>query len=115
MMTDNVTAVKDTAAWTLGRVCEHLLDHALPFLQSLVQVLLQGLQDSPRVASNCAWALINLSEGVNESDVSPFFDPIITALMQTADAPGQSPNLAASAYEAIGAFVSVAGNVFCLT
>jgi importin subunit beta-1 len=38
MMSDPIVGVKDTCAWTLGRVCELLMEHAQPFLPQLVQV-----------------------------------------------------------------------------
>lgn len=38
MMNDPVVGVKDTCAWTLGRVCELLMEHAIAFLPQLVQV-----------------------------------------------------------------------------
>jgi importin subunit beta-1 len=40
MMSDPVVGVKDTCAWTLGRVCELLMEQAQPFLPQLVQVCL---------------------------------------------------------------------------
>jgi hypothetical protein len=86
--------------------------------------LLVGLNDSPRVASNCAWALINLSEQVCTLDfylqageavgdsypLSPYFDSIITALMTAAEKPEHAANFRASAYEAIGSFVTTSAN-----
>ena len=65
MIVDPSEAVKDTTAWTLGRVCETLSEFiSSADLPLVVQALIQGLSDSTRVASNCAWAIINLSENV---------------------------------------------------
>lgn len=64
MINDPSEAVKDTTAWTLGRICEMLVEFIttadLPFV---VQALIQGLGDTPRVASNCAW--VSILEKIN--------------------------------------------------
>ena len=59
-------AVKDTAAWTIGRICEFRGDAILPqHLQMMMRApedpqgegaLLVGLKDDPRVATNVCWA-----------------------------------------------------------
>lgn len=57
MMKDSVVHVKDTVAWTLGRICE-LLIHCIKadvHLNELVSALVYGLQDSPRIVGNCCW------------------------------------------------------------
>ena len=67
---DPVVQVKDTAAWTLGRICysvPNTLDLLDPYgqnarLQELIMTLLTGLRDAPRVAANCAWTIMNLAE-----------------------------------------------------
>ena len=57
LLRDQSAAVRDTAAWTIGRVCELLPDSALnpSFLVPLVEGLVHGLDDVPRVAANVAW------------------------------------------------------------
>jgi hypothetical protein len=55
MLNDPVPAVKDTAAWTLGRICERVADTLTADMSIVIQALVQGLNDSPRVGSNCAW------------------------------------------------------------
>lgn len=57
MMGDPSAHVKDTAAWTLGRISEYHPDCIKPdlYLPSLIAALLRGLEDIPRVAANCAW------------------------------------------------------------
>lgn len=93
MINDSSVQVKDTTAWAYGRICELLPDTAYSQLQPLMQALLVGLNDSPRVAANCAWALISLSEimlsdGEVDRDtyaLSPYFDSVVTALMTVAE------------------------------
>jgi len=60
MMGDPVVSVKDTTAWTLGRISSVLSSCIKPdqHLEPLIGAVLNGLSDSPRVASNCAWVNI---------------------------------------------------------
>lgn len=56
MMRDANSHVKDTTAWTLGRIIEHQATAINPeHLNVLIGVLLQGLADETKVASNSAW------------------------------------------------------------
>jgi importin subunit beta-1 len=57
MMKDPVVHVKDTVAWTLGRVCEVQIGSVKidVHLPNLVAALLDGLNDSPKIISNCSW------------------------------------------------------------
>lgn len=57
MMRDPVINVKDTVAWTLGRVSDVLVDCINPdvHLHGLISALVLGLQDNPRIVSNCCW------------------------------------------------------------
>jgi len=58
-MKDDITQVKDTTAWTLGRISDVLPDTLKNegTLHSLVTVVTEGLSDTPRVASNCCWVI----------------------------------------------------------
>ena len=61
---DQSVIVRDTGAWTIGRVCEILPeaiiseDHLRPLLLALVE----GLESEPRVASNVCWVSNNLND-----------------------------------------------------
>ena len=61
---DPSLAVRDTCAWTLGRICERLpltiLQH--PNVNDLVRALLMSLENDPRVATNACWAFSSLAE-----------------------------------------------------
>jgi importin subunit beta-1 len=111
-MKDPSIHIKDTAAWTLGRICEMLVDVIQPQeLQSIIQAIITGLNDNPRVASNCAWCVINLSEQTahDEQASSPldmYFDALLSALTQAAEKPNQDANFRAAAYEAISTMVT---------
>ncbi|KAI0033513.1 karyopherin Kap95 [Vararia minispora EC-137] len=117
MMTDQNLHVKDTTAWTLGRICEALISCIKPdvHLHPLVAALVRGLQDNPRIVANCCWALINLAEGIFEiyepaegqesGPLSPYFHGIISQLLAVTETASNESNYRTSAYEAIQAFV----------
>lgn len=116
---DPSTAVKDTTAWTLGRICEFVYDAITPemHLGPIIQALLGALQDQPRIVTHCCWALINLAErkGILASlddidppttSLSPYFETIVTQLMQATDRNNNESNSRTSAYEALASVVA---------
>lgn len=121
MLRDQSIAVKDTAAWTLGRISDLSCDAIKPdvHLPALVQALVLGLQDEPRIVTNCCWAIMNLSEqmGANalpmeedapaaSSPLSPFFEGIVTSLLQATGRPSNESNSRTSAYESLASAVT---------
>lgn len=117
LMHDPSVNVRDTAAWTIGRVCEIIPDAAVSTnnLQPLLQALVSGLAAEPRVASNVCWAFSSLAEAAYETAsqatdaqepatycLSEYFEPIVQKLLETTDrADGAQANLRAAAYEAL--------------
>lgn len=91
MMQDPSVQVKDTTAWTLARTCDILVETIKPeTLPSLVTALVHGLSDSPKVATNAAWGLMNLAEQIGEptaqtGSLSPMYDGIVQALLSFVD------------------------------
>lgn len=57
LMKDPSVVVRDTTAWTMGRICELLPEAAINemYLEPLLQCLIEGLGAEPRVASNVCW------------------------------------------------------------
>ena len=57
LMSDPAVQVQDTAAWTLGRVCDQLPEAALheSCREVLLNCLASGLEKEPRVATNVCW------------------------------------------------------------
>jgi len=117
LMKDNSVMVKDTAAWTIGRVCELIPEAAInpASLQPLLEALVHGLTSEPRVASNVCWAFTSLADAAYEQadcredeetpqtySLSAFFSPIVEKLLWTTDREDAgSSNLRAAAYEAL--------------
>lgn len=94
MMDDKVLMVKDSAAYTLGKICEACgpaIDAQL-HLPNLIQALFSGLKDSTRMASSCCWALMNLADrfglGAQEGEenaLSKYFKDSVSALLQATE------------------------------
>jgi importin subunit beta-1 len=98
MMRDENVAVKDTTAWTLGRICELLIQVITPeaHLHPLVSSLVGALDDQPRIVANACWALNALSEGMAmfgdddemtettppTSPLSPYYDVIVSSILR---------------------------------
>ena len=57
LMKDPSVVVRDTTAWSVGRICELLPEAAINdvYLTPLLQCLIEGLSAEPRVASNVCW------------------------------------------------------------
>ena len=136
MMTDQNVHVKDTTAWTLGRICDLLITCIKPdaHLHPLISALVNGLQDSPRIVANCCWALMNLAdqyvyfeeegEATQAGPLSPYYEGVVQALMRVTDryvlensryqsahskvlnSTGNEANFRTAAYEAITSYLT---------
>ncbi|XP_034938522.1 importin subunit beta-1 isoform X2 [Chelonus insularis] len=116
LMYDVSVVVRDTAAWTFGRICEIIPEAAIneTYLKPLLESLANGLNAEPRVAANVCWAFTGLAEASYEAAeaedgqqpetycMSVFFDYIVQKLLETTDRPdGAQANLRSAAYEAL--------------
>ncbi|KAF2485527.1 armadillo-type protein [Neohortaea acidophila] len=117
MMKDPSVQVKDSAAYALGRICEAVSEAIDPqtHLQSLIQVLFEGLASHPRMASSCCWALMNLADrfagepGCSTNALSQHFQASVQHLLQATEST-QDNQLRTAAYEVLNAFVTNAAN-----
>ncbi|KAJ3263515.1 karyopherin beta [Chytriomyces hyalinus] len=114
MMKDSQVQVKDTTAWTLGRISEMMTPETVKpdQLHALISVVVGGLTDQPRVASNCAWCIVNLAEHMAGEDtdvatypLSQYFDGLVSTLLNCVNDKSDA-NLKATVYEAIATLVS---------
>ncbi|XP_030383344.1 importin subunit beta [Scaptodrosophila lebanonensis] len=116
LMYDSSVIVRDTTAWTFGRICDIIPEAAInkTYLQTLLECFVKSLKSEPRVAANVCWAFIGLSDAAYEAAVtnegetpetyalSPYFEFIITQLLETTDrSDGAQANLRSAAYEAL--------------
>ncbi|KAF8889026.1 armadillo-type protein [Infundibulicybe gibba] len=121
MMTDTNSHVKDTTAWTLGRICDLLISTIKPdvHLHPLISALVNGLQDSSRIVANCCWALMNLadqlglyyedeSETPQSGPLSPYYEGVVQALLRVTESTSNEANFRTAAYEAITSYLTQA-------
>lgn len=109
LMYDGSVQVRDTCAWTFGRICEIVPEAAIneQFLKPLLEALVTGLKAEPRVANNVCWAFTGLAEAAYEAAegqmaatkdedaagqpdtycLSQFFEFIVQRLLETTDRP----------------------------
>jgi importin subunit beta-1 len=116
LMSDSSEHVKDTAVWTIGRVCQlhPLAIRGLPF-DHIMQALVVSLKDIPKVASNACWALSNVAEAFDDEELKPaekfgpYFLPVVQALFVTVSRSDvDEDNLRIAGFEAINAWVKAA-------
>uniref|UniRef100_A0A915ELT2 Importin N-terminal domain-containing protein n=1 Tax=Ditylenchus dipsaci TaxID=166011 RepID=A0A915ELT2_9BILA len=118
-LSDPHLAVKDTAAWSIGRVCDTCEDLVTKeeILSALLPALSMALQDQPRVAANVCWAIsslvkasyqVALEQGTDSFGqphtfiLSNVFENMIQELIKTTDRTDASnSNLRIAAYEAL--------------
>ncbi|GIY88829.1 importin subunit beta-1 [Caerostris extrusa] len=117
LMSDESVVVRDTVAWTIGRVCELNPEAAVneAYLKPLLEALVKGLTAEPRVAANVCWAFSSLAEAAFEAAevpdenqepntycLSEYFEIIVAKLLETTERPdGNQANLRNAAYEAL--------------
>lgn len=111
MKFDNIL-VRDTTAWTLGRICElHCGCISGEMLPGLMQLLLEGLDQEPRVSHNVCYAIHNIVKAFEESEaaahmLTPYFKALFDKLLETSNRPNATEsNLRGSAYEALNVLV----------
>jgi importin subunit beta-1 len=109
--------VKDTTAWTLGRIFEFLHGAVVETsvitqenCQQILTVLLQSMKDVPNVAEKACGALYFLAQGYEDegsvSPLTPFFQDIFQMLLfVTHREDATESNLRTAAYEALNEVV----------
>ena len=65
LMKDESVVVRDTVAWTLGRVCELIPQAAIndAYMIKLLEAMMEGLDAEPRVAANVCWVRAESLQG----------------------------------------------------
>ena len=118
LLKDPSVIVRDTAAWTIGRICESVPEAVIneATLQSLLEGLVIGLSSEARVATNACWALssiavaaMDLARPADDEEATPdtyclskYFEPIVEKLLAATERQdGAQSNLRSAAYEAL--------------
>lgn len=108
LMADSSLQVRDTVAWCLGRMALVNGIDLKSHLERIIEALCRGLVDSPKVALNCCWTIMNLTEQLNHDSVqeetspmSPFYGPLIPLLLELASKGENENSCRSSAFEAL--------------
>ncbi|OAA60553.1 importin beta-1 subunit [Niveomyces insectorum RCEF 264] len=114
MIDDPSIQVRDSTAFTLGRItenCPHAIDSAV-HLDPLIASLFRGLLSSPKMAASCCWALMNLADrfagdvDAARNPLTPHFTTSVTQLLSvTAAEAGAEPAVRTATYEVLNSFV----------
>lgn len=115
---DENNQVKDTTAWTLGRIFEFLHGPTVQSpvitqanLQSIVAALLESIKDAANVADKVCGAIYFLAQGYEQASaascpLSPFLPDIIGSLLATADRKDAADSrIRTAAYETLNEIV----------
>ncbi|KAG5949961.1 hypothetical protein E4U53_005603 [Claviceps sorghi] len=113
MMDDENLQVKDSTAFTLGRVtyaCAEAIDPAL-HLPSLIESLFKGLLSNAKMAPSCCWALMNLAErfagefGAASNPLTTHFNQAVSTLLDVTARQDAETSVRTAAYEVLNVFV----------
>lgn len=112
---DPSVAVRDTIAWTLGRIAQ--FHPTIVPVKQLMPLLCEKLRDVPRVSANICWNVQVLAEAQNSvpypdtTPLSEFFTAIAMALLEVVARPdADERQLRMAGYNALSVLVSKAGN-----
>ena len=108
---DESTHVKDTTAWTIGRVFEFVHSSDYPMVNAatfpqVLQAMMESLKDVPHVAGKVCWSIQNLVSAISEEEAGrralvPYFQGIIQQLLLTSERPDAEVGLKMECYEAM--------------
>ena len=116
-LSDSHAMVKDTAAWTIGRICElHVRAIPTDTFPTLLTSLMEKLQqESPQVAGQAAYALHNLAAAFQMEDasdtnaLSQYMSTLLGELLKATErSDADEGNLRPSAFEAISVLIQSA-------
>ncbi|KAL1994105.1 hypothetical protein VTN49DRAFT_2774 [Thermomyces lanuginosus] len=113
MMNDSSVIVQDSTAFTLGRICEYCAegvdkDSQLP---SLIAALFKNLDNTPKIASSCCWALMNIAQAFSAphhqtNTLSRHFQAAVERLLAITERSGTDVQLQGAAYEVLNQWIS---------
>ncbi|EFY89121.1 karyopherin Kap95 [Metarhizium acridum] len=113
MMDDQSFQVRDSTAFTLGRVTDACAEAIDPVQQlpTLIESLFKGLMSNAKMAPSCCWALMNLAErfagdvGAASNPVTPHFNQAVSSLLDVTARQDAETYVRTAAYEVLNVFV----------
>ncbi|KAF2076221.1 hypothetical protein CYY_002462 [Polysphondylium violaceum] len=119
MLKDPNEMVKDTASWTIGRICNHQISAIPNYLEVLIKALIEATADPvSKIAAHACWAIHNICQAFEEgpigpiSSLAPAFNPLAQCLLNAAHRPKPDEDdrkLKTNAYEALNSLISFSG------
>ncbi|RAH79047.1 importin beta-1 subunit [Aspergillus japonicus CBS 114.51] len=114
MMQDSSIQVRDSVAYALGRVCDYCSETLDPevHLEPLISCLFNGLASSPKIASSCCWALMNVADrfagdyGTQTNPLSKHFGESVKSLLTLTERHDADNQLRTAGYEVLNSFVN---------
>jgi len=104
---DTKPQIRETAAWGFSKIAN---DYSDLFNNNLIKVLIESLQDKPRISNQICIALFNVYGHLNDV---PYFDELLVALWKNGfrdDAFSDNVNLALSSFSALTKLINHATN-----
>ncbi|OQS02923.1 importin subunit beta [Thraustotheca clavata] len=113
-MQDPHPLVRDTTAWTIGRICEIHGTVMTRCVGPLMQLIMSGLDQEPKVAAHMCYAIHFIFQSFNELHMGPeqldqFYGQVFDKCLVTCQKPNDD-NLRVSAFEALGMMIQCASN-----
>ncbi len=114
LIKDSTLQVEDTVAWCLGRIADLVIDgiDIDTHLPLIIEAITLGMNDHPKVSTNCCWTLMNLVEQLcqdgPQQDTTPmsrYYESLVPLLMQLTNKNDNEYSSRASAYEALSTLV----------
>ena len=112
---DQSAHVRDTTAWTIGRVFEFVQSQGFPLVDAqkfpqVLQAMLESVKDVPHVAGKVVWSIQHLVSSVAEDadireTLAQHFQGIIQALLMTSERPDAEVGLKMECYEAMNEII----------
>ncbi|EGG14643.1 karyopherin beta 1 isoform 4 [Cavenderia fasciculata] len=105
--------VRDSASWTLARMCAHQIEAVADQLDIVLQALVNGTKDPlPKVAAHACWGIHNICQAFEIGSVGQYsslnklFPHIAQALYVAAHRADDEDSLRVNAYEALNSLIS---------
>lgn len=109
-MKDKMPAIKDTTAWTLGRIVQMHHKAIYGLAETILGVMVNALDDDPRVSANACYCIHNIAISFEEEENNPlarhFQQTVQKLLVTSARDDSDEFHLRTAAYESLNVVLS---------